>query len=253
MSLELFHKVPAGAIETLFDEQNQPLFKRADLGKYLGIRNIRDNFKEFSWHHASPRSEIEGVPPYKTFGRAKNHHDIFINLDSAIEIAVRSKKPRKVALVKWLTKKCVEKIQEEHQQAITGRDNQIKALEFRNEEHQQKILRLNEDIDDLIANRHVASCGCFDNVLCFIKKNSGEGHPYYVIRCQYRQLEKHKRWIKLRYSNMEVADEWDNPNAIHRWNRFKHEVIKKPNYYRNHFSLTKEKRELLETALDVTI
>ena len=31
MGLELFHKVPAGAIETLFDEQNQPLFKRADL------------------------------------------------------------------------------------------------------------------------------------------------------------------------------------------------------------------------------
>ena len=31
MSLELFHEVPAGAIEMLFDEQNQPLFKRADL------------------------------------------------------------------------------------------------------------------------------------------------------------------------------------------------------------------------------
>ena len=33
MSLELFHEVPAGVIEMLFDEQNQPLFKRADLGK----------------------------------------------------------------------------------------------------------------------------------------------------------------------------------------------------------------------------
>ena len=75
-------------------------------------------------------------------------------MDSATEIAIRSKKPKAVALVKWLTKKGVEKIQEEHQQAITGRDNQIQALEFRNEEHQQKILRLNEEIDDLIANRH---------------------------------------------------------------------------------------------------
>ena len=52
---------------------------------------------------------------------------------------------------------------------------------------------------------------------------------------------------------MEVADERDDPNAIHRWNMFKPEVIKKPNYYRNHFSLTKEKQELLETALDVII
>ena len=168
------------------------MFKRADLGKYLGIRNIRDNFKEFSWHHAHPRSEIEGVGVTKTLGRAKNHHDIFINLDSAIEIAVRSKKPRAVALVKWLTKKGVEKIQEEHQQAITGRDNQIQALEFANEKHQQEILRLNEEINDLIADRHVARRGCFDNVLRFIKKNSKEVHPYYVIRCQCRQLKKHK-------------------------------------------------------------
>ena len=46
MSLELFHEVPAGAIETLFDEQNQPLIKRADLGKYLGIEDIKHNFKD---------------------------------------------------------------------------------------------------------------------------------------------------------------------------------------------------------------
>ena len=145
------------------------------------------------------------------------------------------------------------KIQEEHQQAITGRDNRIQALEFTNEKHEQKILRLNKRIDYLIANRHVSRHGCFDSMLCFIKKNSGEVHPYYVIRCQYRQLEKHKQWLKLRYPKMEVIDKCDGPNAIHLWNRFKREVIKKPNYYKNHFILTKEKRELLETALDVTI
>ena len=114
-------------------------------------------------------------------GRTKNSHDIFINLDSAIETAVRSKKLKAVALVKWLTKKGIEKIQEEHQQAITGRENQIKAFEFRNEEHQQKILRLNKEIDDLIANRHVTRRGCFANVLCFLKKNSKDVYPYYVI------------------------------------------------------------------------
>ena len=52
---------------------------------------------------------------------------------------------------------------------------------------------------------------------------------------------------------MEVADKCDDQNTIHRWNRFKREVIKKPNYYKNHFSLTKENQELIETALDVTI
>ena len=128
-----------------------------------------------------------------------------------------------------------------------------RGLELTNELHQKQILRLSEDIDDLIANRHVAFRSCFDNVLCFIKKNSGEVHPYYVIRCQYRQLEKHKRWLKLCYPSIEVADKYDDLNAIYRENRFKREVIKKPNYYKNHLSLTKEKRIPLETSLDVTI
>ena len=52
---------------------------------------------------------------------------------------------------------------------------------------------------------------------------------------------------------MEVADQCDDHNTIHRWKRFKHKVIKKPNYYKNHFRLTEEKRALLETALYVTI
>ena len=70
------------------------------------------------------------------------------------------------------------KMKQEHQQPIEEKDNQIEALEFTNEKHQQKILRLNEEIDDLIKNRHVPRRGYFDNVLYFIKKNSGEVHPY---------------------------------------------------------------------------
>ena len=134
--------------------------------------------------------------------------------------------------------------------------NHVQALGFTNEEerqaHQQDILRIDEEhrqsleekeqeINDLIANKHVARRGCFDNVLCFIKRNSGEVHPYYVIRYQYKQLEKHKGWLKLHYPNMEVANECDDPKAIHRWCRFKCEVIKKRNYYKHHFSLTEEK------------
>ena len=96
---------------------------------------------------------------------------------------------------------------------------QIETLKFTNEEerqtHQQEILRLNEEINDLMTNRHVARRGFSDNVLCFIKKNSGEVHPYYLTQCQYRQLEKHKRWIRVCYPNMEVTDECDDSNAIH--------------------------------------
>ena len=82
---------------------------------------------------------------------------------------------------------------EEKDAAFAHRDDPIETLEFMNEEHQQKILKLKEKISDLIANRYVACCGYFDNVLCSINKSSKEVHLYYVIRCQHRQLEKYKR------------------------------------------------------------
>ena len=143
-------------------------------------------------------------------------------------------------------------MKEEHQQDIEKKDNQIQVLEFTNEK-QLKILSLSKEIDNLIANRHVVRRGGFDKVLRFIKKSSGEVHPYYIIRCQYRHLEKHKRWLRLCYPNMELADKCNDLNAIHRWNRFKREVIKKAYYYKNNFSLTEEKQKFLENALDVTI
>ena len=97
--------------------------------------------------------------------------------------------------------------------AVEEKDNQTKA-------HQQKILRLNEDIDDLIKNRHVACRGYFHNVLCLVKKNSKEPNLYYVIRCQYRRLEKCKKCLKLHYPNTKEAGRCDDPNAIHPWNIF---------------------------------
>ena len=52
---------------------------------------------------------------------------------------------------------------------------------------------------------------------------------------------------------MEVVDKCDDSNAIRRWNRFKREKIKKPNYNKNHFNQTNKKWKLLEAALDITI
>ena len=163
------------------------------------------------------------------------------------------KMPKAEPFMEWVIEAVLPRDVRKLISAVEENDNQIHALEHRTEAHQQKILRLNEEIDDLIKNRHVPRRGYFDYVLCFIKKNSKEGHRYYVIRCQYRQIEKYKRCLKLRYPNMEEADRCDDPNAIHRWNIFKSEVNEKLNYYKNHFSLTEEKRKLLEAVLDVNI
>ena len=81
MGLELVHEVSAGTIEMLSDEKNQPLFKGTELENYLGIRNIVENFKDFPSPCTSPNSEIEAGGLTGHLGRAKNPHDIFINLE----------------------------------------------------------------------------------------------------------------------------------------------------------------------------
>ena len=84
----------------------------------------------------------------------------------------------------------------------------MQAPEFTNDRHQQKILKLNEEIDDLIKNKYAARRGCFDNVLYFIKKNSKEVYPYYVIQRQYRQLEKYKNVLIF------VIQAWKRPAGV---------------------------------------
>ena len=111
---------------------------------------VRDSFKEFSSHYTRSRSDIPGdgvtCAQFGTLEGGKNSHDIFIILDGAIEMAVQSKKPKPVVLVKWLIKKGVKKIEEEHQLDIEekdaalalinddlqDRDNQIQVIQYEN-------------------------------------------------------------------------------------------------------------------------
>ena len=54
----MLHKAPAGAIETLFDEQNQPILKTADLVKNIGMGKIRYKFKDFPSYYTCARPTI---------------------------------------------------------------------------------------------------------------------------------------------------------------------------------------------------
>lgn len=54
--LSLFNAIRVGEIETLFDE---PRFKRTDLGRFLGIVDIKCNFQYLA-EEATTRQEIVG-------------------------------------------------------------------------------------------------------------------------------------------------------------------------------------------------
>ena len=127
----------------------------------------------------------------------------------------------------------------------------VKQLEFNNTGLQGEIQRRREEVQDLIANRHVPRREPYDNILCFIDKKADERHQFYVIRCQRKSLETYKRCLRNRYPGMEVLGECDDANAVHAFNRFKEDVIH--DFYRNHFNLDEEGRELFEITFDIEL
>ena len=91
------------------------------------------------------------------------------------------KKPNTEPFIEWVVETVlpreVQKLASSKKKMQHLLTDDMQALELTNEAHQQNILRLNKEMDDLIANKHVAHRGCFDEVLCFVKKNRGKVHP----------------------------------------------------------------------------
>ena len=187
--------------EYIFDEDHKPRFKRADLGRYLGLLDIKGTFRDVPTRaRNSLQSRGASDAPLK---RGQNNHDVFVTLDGAIDIAVRSNKAKAVALVKWLVKKGVDKIQEEHQIAIEIKESTISLL---NDDLDRSQLALKQktsyiasithnldmantlletrgrEIQNLIRNRHVPLTGrCYDEVFAIVKKNCDHNERFSVI------------------------------------------------------------------------
>ena len=47
--------------------------------------------------------------------------------------------------------------------------------------------------------------------------------------------------------------EFEDANALHRWNRFKEDFLQKENYYRNHFSLPDDAIEFFEGIFEIDV
>ena len=72
-----------------------------------------------------------------------------------------------------------------------------------------------------------------------------------MMRCQYRNLDKQTNMLRVRYPNMRVKGEYDDPNAVHHWVTFKKDILGKENYHFNHFRLDGEHRELFEGVFNI--
>ena len=178
-----------------------------------------------------------------------------------MHVIINSRKERGKELKEFILKDIIprglnekiKQLQEDHQLAITDRDNKIKAIQYEIREKDHQIAQCENTIQDLI-ERHVPRRGVIDTVLSLIDKQcENEPHKFYMIRCQYKNLNNHKKWLRKRYPNMIEKGESDDPNAVHRWCSFKKDFFSKENYYKNHFSMTEEQEELFETVFGIQI
>ena len=253
-------------IEILYDDQNQPWFKRAHVGSYLEITHINTSVKNLDKSEMCTRDNFEPTSR-STAGWSgpkdqQNKTDIFLSVYCVMHVIVGSRKSKGKELKHHILTDVIPRgfnaIIAEKQQAIEERDNQLQAITYQNQFLVHDRTLLHNEIHNLVRNRHVPRSGDIDNILCVVEKNNPDEigkpgrHPYYMIKSQKKALSKHLNILRDKYPNMIVKEpECDDPNAVHCWNRFKTDILTKQNYYRNHFSLAEEVQELFEDMFDV--
>ena len=127
-------------IEVLVDSEGENWFKRAHVGKFLGLAKILMSVEGLDTQEMPQVDDIKVMVsnPYPWSG-PKNHQsktNKFLSVFGDMYVIIKSKKANGKALKNHILKDIVpcgldariEEIQGKHQQAIIGRDNQIKAL-----------------------------------------------------------------------------------------------------------------------------
>ena len=258
MSLALFNAVLAGAIEILYDEQNQPWFKQVHVGEFIGITNMSDATSKFGVEDKKNRDKITlgSTEGSYTLPKHAKLHDGFLSVNGVTTVLVNSRKPKARQVTAWLIHDIIPKgfnaIIAEKQQTIEEKETTLALL---NDDINRKDiqLRVNDlEIRDLVQNRHVPRIGKYDNILCAIDKNTPEEHhPYYMIRCMRMRLQKRINILRAKYPDMIIKrPEYDAANAVICWVRFK-QYIGRENYHRNHFSLDEDSRDVFEDTFDI--
>ena len=188
-----------------------------------------------SGENSAQKYELSGrsaTDPPVNWPSDSQKYDLYINEEGLYELVFSSQQP----LAKEFRKHCCnvmfphiqQQIIDKMEKEITDQDNKIQAIQYENVGLQgevraknQQIARCENRIQDLI-ERHVPRRGVIDTVLSLIDKQcENEPHKFYMIRCQYKALNKHKKWLRKRYPNMIEKGESDDPNAVHRWCSFK--------------------------------
>ena len=178
---------------------------------------------------------------------------MFVNLDGAIYIATNSKKEKAAALISWLVKKGVEKLQEEHQIQTEEKDAAIALLNDDLDTKRNKVQDVSKQLVDLEHENHELQNGVErlqeryvlylqdtrkDNGMVVIQKNNSDEYSYVVICGQQGYLTQKIQNKLADYPNAQLVVLAETPNAIvhYNWLRERGCIIANPERVR-HFRL----------------
>ena len=174
----------------------------------------------------------------------QNDHDAFVDLDGALEIVVRSRKPKAVELTMWLTRKGVEKVAEEHQKAmeekqraidekdmqialldddLAGSQDLVKQLEFNNTGMQGEIRAKDQQIAHLqqqyvpLLEDESKNYG----MTIIAKNDESAGYPFISICGQHGYRKQKKRVVLLKNPGSTEFADGSTPNAIVTYNMWR--------------------------------
>ena len=183
-------------------------------------------------------------------------YDLYIKEEGMYELVFSSQQQKAKAFRKYccnemfprIRKQLVDKMQEDHQQAITDRNNRVQAIEYENVGLQGEIKAKDQQIEasqNKIAEpveRYVDHCRSpsRDNIVIIVRKHTTPENdkyhnlPYYIARIQRRKRYVKLQWLERHFPDYEVIVEIGNPNSIHAFNRFeeKGHVERKFNHFR---------------------
>ena len=144
----------------LLDEQNQPWFKRAHVGKFLDIKHIVKSLESLDKCEQRARSELKMGSVARTSYPKVQNTDSFLSAYGVMHVVVNSRKSKGKELKDWILRDVIPRgvnklMEEEHQKAIkekqksidekdmqialldddlTESENLVRELEFNNEE-----------------------------------------------------------------------------------------------------------------------
>ena len=243
-------------IEVFVDSEEQNWFKRANVGKFLGIEGIRKSLNNLEKCEILSRQEL--VPTRRStpgWSGSKNHQnktDKYLSFFGVMYAIVNSQKDKGKVLKEHTLKDIVprgfdariEEIKEKLLQAIEEKDATITLLndDLKIREYKNVALQAQKDVykeqlqkyQDTIAHLktrsvpHARDPGK-DNIIIIVRKHATSANdkyhdlPYYIGRIQRRKRYVKLRWFDRHFPNYEVIVEIGNPNSIHAFNRFEEE------------------------------